>query len=57
MRKLGYGLPAGIWVVQIGMFLNYLGWGSVMPFEIIYLHDVRGFSLAFAGIVVGVVTG
>jgi MFS family permease len=57
LRKLGLGLPSDIWVVQIGMFLNYLGWGSVMPFEVIYLHDARGFSLGFAGVVVGVVTG
>jgi MFS family permease len=57
LRTLGLGLPSDIWVVQIGMFLNYLGWGSVMPFEIIYLHDARGFSLGIAGVVVGVVTG
>jgi MFS family permease len=28
-----------------------------MPFEVIYLHDGRGFSLGVAGLVVGVVTG
>jgi MFS family permease len=28
-----------------------------MPFEVIYLHDGRGFSLGFAGLVVGIVTG
>jgi hypothetical protein len=31
--------------VQAGIFLNALGWGAVLPFEIIYLHDGRGFSL------------
>jgi MFS family permease len=57
LRTLGLGLPADIWVVQVGMFLNYLGWGSVMPFEVIYLHDARGFSLGIAGLIVGVITG
>jgi MFS family permease len=50
-------LPRELWVVQAGVFLNYLGWGCVMPFEVIYLHDGRGFSLGVAGLVVGVVTG
>jgi MFS family permease len=39
------------------VFLNYLGWGGVMPFELIYLHEARGFSLGVAGLVVGTVTG
>ena len=56
-RRLGFGLPAQLWVVQVGIFLNYLGWGAVLPFEVIYLHDGRGFSLGFAGLVVGIVTG
>jgi MFS family permease len=51
------GLSRELWVVQAGIFLNYLGWGAVMPFEVIYLHDGRGFSLSVAGLVVGVVTG
>jgi MFS family permease len=57
LRKLGFGLPSEIWVVEVGMFLNYLGWGCVMPFEVIYLHDARDFSLGTAGLVVGAVTG
>src|SRR5215210_3085392 len=52
-----YGLPPQLWLVQAGVFLNYLGWGCVMPFEVIYLHEARGFSLGVAGLVVGVVTG
>ena len=51
------GLSRELWVVQAGIFLNYLGWGAVMPFEVIYLHEGRGFSLGVAGLVVGVVTG
>src|ERR687888_510035 len=57
LRRLGFGLPRTLWVVQLGIFLNYFGWGSVMPFEVIYLHDGRGFGLGIAGLVVGVVTG
>ena len=56
-RLLPFGLPSQLWVVQLGVFLNYLGWGCVMPFEVIYLHDGRGFTLGIAGLVVGVVTG
>jgi MFS family permease len=56
-RELGYGLPTELWVVELGIFLNHLGWGAVMPFEVIYLHDGRGFSLGVAGLVVGIVTG
>jgi MFS family permease len=56
-NRLGYGLPSQLWVVQVGFFLNYLGWGGVMPFELIYLHEARGFSLGVAGLVVGTVTG
>jgi MFS family permease len=57
VRRAGFGLPRQLWVVQVGVFLNYLGWGGVMPFEVIYLHEARGFSLGVAGAVVGTVTG
>jgi MFS family permease len=57
VRRLGFGLPVELWTVEAGIFLNYLGWGAVMPFEVIYLHDTRGLSLAAAGLVVGIVTG
>jgi len=56
-RRLGLGLSRELWLVQIGVFLNALGWGSVLPFEVIYLHDGRGFSLGTAGLVVGTLTG
>lgn len=55
--SLGFGLSRELWLVVLGIFLNYLGYGAVLPFEIIYLHDGRGFSLAVAGLVVGLVTG
>src|SRR5919201_422169 len=56
-RLFGLGLSREVWLVQVGVFVNYFGWGCVMPFEVIYLHDGRGFSLGVAGLVVGVVTG
>src|SRR5689334_10933174 len=56
-HRLGFGLARDLWVVQVGVFLNYLGWGAVMPFEVSYLHEGRGFGLGVAGLVVGVVTG
>ena len=56
-RRLGYGLSRELWLVEVGIFLNYLGYGAVLPFEVIYLHDGRGFSLGVAGLVVGTLTG
>jgi MFS family permease len=56
-RRFGLGLSREVWLVQIGIFLNALGWGAVLPFEVIYLHDGRGFSLGAAGLVVGTLTG
>jgi MFS family permease len=52
-----FGLSRELWLVVLGIFLNYVGYGAVLPFEIIYLHDGRGFSLGVAGLVVGLITG
>lgn len=52
-----HGLSRQVWVVEAGIFLNMLGYGAVLPFELIYLHETRGFSLGVAGLVVGLVTG
>jgi MFS family permease len=54
---MSLGLSRELWIVQLGNFLNYLGWGAVLPFEVIYLHEARGFDLGVAGLVVGVLTG
>src|SRR5262252_9267237 len=56
-RRLGFGLSRELWLVEVGIFLNMLGYGAVLPFEIIYLHDGRGFALGIAGLVVGTLTG
>jgi MFS family permease len=37
--------------LQAGNALNYFGYGLVLPFEIIYLHQIRGFSTSTAGLV------
>src|SRR5215470_17767875 len=52
-----FGLSRELWLVVFGIFLNNLGYGAVLPFEVIYLHDGRGFSLGVAGLVVGLLTG
>src|SRR6266566_6772752 len=55
--SLSFGLSRELWLVEAGIFLNMLGYGAVLPFEIIYLHDGRGFSLGVAGLVIGTITG
>jgi MFS family permease len=57
IKRMSFGLSRELWLVVLGIFLNYLGYGAVLPFEVIYLHDGRGFSLGIAGLVVGLVTG
>ena len=53
----GFGLSRELWTVQVGIFLNTLGYGAVLPFEIIYFHNGRGFSLSIAGLLVAAITG
>ena len=57
LRGLSFGLSRQLWLVQFGIFINMLGYGAVLPFEIIYLHEGRGFSLGMAGLAVGAITG
>ena len=45
------GLSRPVLILQGGNALNYFGYGLVLPFEIIYLHQIRGFSTATAGLV------
>ncbi|HEV2592214.1 MAG TPA: MFS transporter [Gaiellaceae bacterium] len=51
------GLPRPVLVLQGGNALNYFGTGLILPFEIIYLHAVRGFSTTTAGLVLATVMG
>src|SRR5215470_20107942 len=48
-------LPRPVLVLQGGNALNSFGTGMILPFEIIYLHGVRGFSTATAGLVLATV--
>jgi MFS family permease len=48
-------LPRPVLLLQSGNTLNYLGTGLILPFEIVYLHTVRGFSTATAGLVLATV--
>ena len=57
LHRLAYGLSRELWLVQVGIFLNSLGCGAVLPFEVIYLHEHRGLPLGLAGLVVGTLTG
>jgi MFS family permease len=56
-HRLDFGLSRELWLIVLGIFLNSLGYGAVLPFEIIYLHDGRGFSLGIAGLVVAMLSG
>ncbi|MDQ1746766.1 MAG: hypothetical protein QOD07_1029 [Frankiaceae bacterium] len=45
------GLSRPVLVLQAGNAVNYFGYGLVLPFEIIYLHQARGFATSTAGLV------
>jgi MFS family permease len=44
-------------ILQAGNAVNYFGYGLVLPFEIIYLHQVRGLSTSTAGLVLAATMG
>jgi len=50
IRGLDPHLPRVVWLVQVGGVVNALGNGVVIPFIVIYLHNVRGISFAEAGL-------
>jgi MFS family permease len=51
LRSLNPDLPRPVWLLQVGGLANWLGQGIAYPFLVIYLHNVRGFSLDTAGLV------
>jgi MFS family permease len=51
------GLSRPVLILQAGNALNYFGYGLILPFEIIYLHQIRGFSTATAGLVLAAIMG
>jgi MFS family permease len=54
LRSLNPRLPLPVWLLQIGGLTNSFGNGLALPFLVIYLHDVRGFSLGTAGLIVAI---
>jgi MFS family permease len=50
IRDLDPRLPRDVYVLQAGGLLNAFGNGVVLPFLIIYLHNVRGIPLGLAGL-------
>src|SRR6478735_9722275 len=42
-------LPRDVYVLEAGALVNAFGNGVVLPFLLIYLHDVRGISFGLAG--------
>src|SRR5207253_2455260 len=51
------GLSRPVLILQGGNALNFFGYGLVLPFEIIYLHQTRGFSTSTAGLVLAATMG
>src|SRR5438270_11516652 len=51
------GLSGPVLILQGGDAFNYFGYGLVLPFEIIYLHQIRGFSTSTAGLVLAATMG
>src|SRR5438034_144476 len=51
------GLSRPVLILQGGNALNFFGYGLVLPFEIIYLHQIRGFSTSTAGLVLAATMG
>jgi len=44
-------------LLQAANAFSWFGYGLILPFEIIYLHQFRGFSTATAGLVLGATLG
>ena len=42
-------LPPKVWLLQLGVLINFFGNGLVAPFLVIYLHFGRGIPFAIAG--------
>ncbi|MGB9184296.1 MAG: MFS transporter, partial [Solirubrobacteraceae bacterium] len=51
------GLAGPVIVLQAGTAVNYFGYGLIVPFEIIYLHQARRFPTATAGLVLAAALG
>jgi predicted MFS family arabinose efflux permease len=54
LRSIDPRLPRAVWTLEAGGLVNAFGNGITFPFVVIYLHNVRGFSLGIAGLVLAV---
>jgi hypothetical protein len=43
--------------LRAGNAVSFFGYGLILPFEIIYLHQIRGFATATAGLVLAGILG
>jgi MFS family permease len=57
LESLKPQLPRPVWLLEAGGVVNSLGNGIVIPFIVIYLHDVRHVGLGTSGAVVAVLLG
>jgi MFS family permease len=55
LRECIPSLPGVVWLIQLGNVVNFFGFGLVLPFELIYLHDHRGFGLPVSGLIVSTI--
>jgi MFS family permease len=49
LRSLDPRLPREVYVLEVGALVNAFGNGVVLPFLLIYLHNVRGIPFGLAG--------
>jgi MFS family permease len=49
LRSLDPRLPQDVYVLELGALVNAFGNGVVLPFLLIYLHNVRGIPFGLAG--------
>ena len=50
-------VPRVVLFLQAGNAFSWFGYGLILPLEIIYLHQFRGFLTATAGLVLGAILG
>ena len=54
LRSLDPRLPRRVYVLELGALVNAFGNGVVLPFLLIYLHNVRGIPFGLAGLAAAV---
>jgi MFS family permease len=54
VRSLDPRLPRDVYVLEVGALVNAFGNGVVLPFLLIYLHNVRGIPFGLAGLAAAV---